>query len=893
MVLSRRFLRVAALGAVFALGLAGTALAAQTYVITGNAEWTKDGIAGGSTATANDDTVIIKEGAVLTATLETAADIDVKFLDMAGGKLIVKGTTKSLKIANGGEIRVSKKGSVIQLEETVGAAAIKFDAANAPVVLSDDVDLTIERTGTGADGGITGIGAALEIKGKGTLVLAAPVAAVNDLKITEGGTLIVEADTDNKGALPALTGTANAVTIDNGNIIVNAEHFGVGAAGAVQTLTMKKGALELKEPLATNIKTVDMQDGDLFVLENGAIGVASPADGALNLGGGATFSGHLHLQRSMVLAKLTTADVANTIDIASGNTLTVAPAVADNFNLNLNATVTGDLKLEMKDGKTATLNKNVDGKVEFKAPSGGTATLALAADVKVDAVDFTAAAVGDTFKLDLGGRNWIGTLSFAKTNDGLVVKSDGTPNAIGFLVPADEATLKMDGTKLLRVLGGTKDAKWNAELAAGTQLAVTGKDLLTGEVEMAINGGALTLPSGKFEKLKLKEGGAGSTISVDVAEENPVLKVNTVELGNNGLKVNRPIVWGEALAAGGEITLLSMDTFTNPHNKVIVGAPDSDDVALIEWKPAPDNVLLLKPRDGFKVPVLKGRTASSGNQCNVTVEVVDGKVAPATWDSQLWNVVALGSATFSPLATPTAESALYKVQLTDGFKSGFLRVTAKKESGSKVEGFVDVPLKRGDNNGGEPNTPSIDPASWSRTAISGDSVVLTSKLKLDGTPKSLKVKASGMKNEPKAELLDAAGKVVAKSSVPSVSAVKDYTLKLTCKTTQAEIDKGAKIEQVTVTMSDGKTHTIPVNVKLSDMKIGTPDTKKPGGDNGGGKTPGGDNGGGKNPGGEDGGGKNPGGEDGGKKGSSGGGCDAGFGGVALALGAAFLLKRKA
>ena len=38
------------------------------------------------------------------------------------------------------------------------------------------------------------------------------------------------------------------------------------------------------------------------------------------------------------------------------------------------------------------------------------------------------------------------------------------------------------------------------------------------------------------------------------------------------------------------------------------------------------------------------------------------------------------------------------------------------------------------------------------------------------------------------------------------------------------------------------------------------------------------------------GGKNPGGE---KKGSSGGGCDAGFGGLALALAAAFLLKKKA
>ena len=37
---------------------------------------------------------------------------------------------------------------------------------------------------------------------------------------------------------------------------------------------------------------------------------------------------------------------------------------------------------------------------------------------------------------------------------------------------------------------------------------------------MAIDGGVLTLPSGKFENLELKEGGPGSTISVNVAERD-------------------------------------------------------------------------------------------------------------------------------------------------------------------------------------------------------------------------------------------------------------------------------------------------------------------------------------------------------------------------------------
>ena len=138
-----------------------------------------------------------------------------------------------------------------------------------------------------------------------------------------------------------------------------------------------------------------------------------------------------------------------------------------------------------------------------------------------------------------------------------------------------------------------------------------------------------------------------------------------------------------------------------------------------------------------------------------------------------------------------------------------------------------------------------------------------------------------MKEKPKAELLNAAGEVVLTSSIPSVSAsAKDYTLKLTCRTTKAEIAAGAEIKTVTVTMADGKRIPIPVNKKLKDMKpaIDKPDNDKP--DDG--NKPGDDNPGDDKPGDDD----KPG-------GSSGGGCDAGVGGLALALGAAFLLKRKA
>jgi len=117
--------------------------------------------------------------------------------------------------------------------------------------------------------------------------------------------------------------------------------------------------------------------------------------------------------------------------------------------------------------------------------------------------------------------------------------------------------------------------------------------------------------------------------------------------------------------------------------------------------------------------------------------------------------------------------------------------------------------------------------------------------------------------------VDGSGKVVV-SSMPVVKAsAKSYKLRVTCKTTKADIDSGkAAIEKVLVATSDGKVHTITVNKKLKD--IGKPG--HPG-------NPG-------NPG-------QPGQPDNPGDSKGGGGCDAGVGGLALALVGAFLLRRKA
>ena len=65
--------------------------------------------------------------------------------------------------------------------------------------------------------------------------------------------------------------------------------------------------------------------------------------------------------------------------------------------------------------------------------------------------------------------------------------------------------------------------------------------------------------------------------------------------------------------------------------------------------------------------------------------------------------------------------------------------------------------------------------------------------------------------------------------MPVVKAsAKSYKLRLTCKTTKADIDSGkAAIEKVLVATDDGKVHTIPVGKKLKNIgKPGQPGNHK-------------------------------------------------------------------
>ena len=174
------------------------------------------------------------------------------------------------------------------------------------------------------------------------------------------------------------------------------------------TVKVTKGNLMLNRGLADTVNKITVTDGVLTLAEGVKIGKDAPLDGEVDL----KDKGQLVLGGDLTLKELTTAEGSKIT--ANGKTLTVNTA----GNLTLNATVSGDLKLEMADGKTADLKKDVNGTVGFESSTNGTASLILAEGVHVDAVDFkTADADYKFFDLKLEGNAEIGRLRFAKTTD--------------------------------------------------------------------------------------------------------------------------------------------------------------------------------------------------------------------------------------------------------------------------------------------------------------------------------------------------------------------------------------------------------------------------------------------------------------------------------------------
>ncbi|WP_299302790.1 hypothetical protein [uncultured Fretibacterium sp.] len=796
---------MAVLAAVFALGLAGTALAdPKAWVGSTGGDWKEGTNWNPNGVPAAADEVLISGAEVKITEAANAKSVSLG----QGATLSIEGTGK-LTLAAGGALHASGDATV----EVKAVDGLTFTTATH-ITVNPDKALTLKRK---APGNIKGAGA-MTLSGGGTLNVNLPLTTATGLEIKDGSTLNV-VDT-----LPDLTGPAVTVT---------------------------KGNLTLGYNLPAAVKRVEVTEGVLTVGQGRAIGNGSKTapDGAVDL----KDKGRLVLSGDLTLKELKTVDGSKIT--ANGNVLTIIDPT-NPFVLDAGIDK-GTLSLDVAAGQMATLSKDV-AKVVFNGKNGGAPTLKFEERVFVNHLDIRGSTT-EPAKLQFGGENTIGTLEFVRTTP-LVVSYSDLFVKVEKLILADGAALdlKLMGGTALTIKDGTPGAKWNVKMGnENTDFRVHNAGLLSGNVEVTLGGGTLYLPHGAYPNLTLKAVSppVQPTLEADVFEGDPVLTVGKVEISGSDMRMKATGVWKRGLEAGKTLTLLKVNS-VNMNGKVIKGDPEQDKTPSAEyWKVArlegTKTELVLTALKTISVPDLVAEASYSGNKRTVTVKVSgDVKVKEGEWKAEMIrgdrpeNYPAYENA--KP-GTNTREGAVFEVMLPSGFTSGTLRVKATNFDSPNFQGFVDVPLERttpgggggGGGGGGTPGTPgtpaapSIDPSSWETTAIGEPdaqgnlTVQLTATLRLDGTPKSLDVVASGMKEKPKAELLDAGGKVIVSSMPPAVRAgAKSYRLRLTCRTTKADIDSGrAAIEKVLVATDDGKVHTIMVNKKLKDIA-------KPGGNPG-------------------------------------------------------------
>lgn len=212
MVLSKRLLRVAALGAVFALALAGTALAA-TYTwkegVTSGAWNNPSNWTAGSGYPGDGDTAIFTKSAEITALGTPSKVKELKFEGTDNVTLTLDDGSDGTHNLEVQEITVAGDKQVT-IDQT-SKICFKSGMTNNPIVVGSgkDAKLTFEMYSQ-----LMGSGN-LELSGKGTLEMKVPVDGATGLKITQGGTLILK----NYGKMPGLLGSE--VVIEDGNLTLN------------------------------------------------------------------------------------------------------------------------------------------------------------------------------------------------------------------------------------------------------------------------------------------------------------------------------------------------------------------------------------------------------------------------------------------------------------------------------------------------------------------------------------------------------------------------------------------------------------------------------------------------------------------------------------------------
>lgn len=207
MVLSRRLLRVAALGAVFALALAGTALAADRRWTGGDNDknWTSGGNWDPTGVPGAGDTAIFDKTAEINLGMPRQVE-ELKFtgnatLTLNDGDGTHNLTVERITVAGDKQVTIAQPSKI----------CCKSGITNSPIVVGSgkEAKLTFEIHSQ-----LMGAGN-LELPGKGTLEMRVPVDDVTGLKITEGGTLIF----NNYGDMPNFSGSK--VVIENGNLTLN------------------------------------------------------------------------------------------------------------------------------------------------------------------------------------------------------------------------------------------------------------------------------------------------------------------------------------------------------------------------------------------------------------------------------------------------------------------------------------------------------------------------------------------------------------------------------------------------------------------------------------------------------------------------------------------------
>ena len=275
---------------------------------------------------------------------------------------------------------------------------------------------------------------------------------------------------------------------------------------------------------------------------------------------------------------------------------------------------------------------------------------------------------------------------------------------------------------------------------------------------------------------------------------------------------------------------------------------------------------------------MSGQVSGTASRRIVTV-LSDVDVDPASWSIEAPQGDAVVAVT-----SRAPRQCVFTVTPAAGSAAPQLRASARIV-GSPLSGTLSFPLPAlpggggGDGNNGRPpvtpapGRPEVADGTWIAEISSPDAqgnvtVSLDVFVSCDLQPTAVEVESyEGMTEKPAGELWHEGKRILTFGTAPQATGAKTYLLRLVCRTTTADIESGrATIRRVLLKTSQA-THTLDLNKRIKDVEVKKPDAPQP-------KPQ-------PQP--------QP---DPEKRGSSGGGCDTGFAGLALLLATPLFFRRK-